>query len=134
MTTTTGSEPGTVTTRVPARLDRLPWSRFHWRIVIGMGIGGEYAAINSAIGELIPARNRGQVDLAINGSYWVGTAVGSLATLLLLNTAIFDAGLGSAPDGRRGTPGDHRHQRGDEGGVTPGSASEVTPPRAARLT
>jgi MFS family permease len=192
MTTIAGSELGTVTTRVPARLDRLPWSRFHWRIVIGlgtvwildglevtivgavasrmtepgsgihltsadigtaaaiyvagacfgallfghltdrfgrkklfmvtlaiyvlatvatafsrepwyfflarfitgMGIGGEYAAINSAIDELIPARNRGQVDLAINGSYWVGAAVGSLAALLLLDTSIFAADLG----------------------------------------
>jgi MFS family permease len=192
MTTNAGSELGTVTTRVPARLDRLPWSRFHWRIVIGlgtvwildglevtivgavasrmtepgsgihltsanigvaaaiyvagacfgalffghltdrfgrkklfmvtlgiyvvatvatafarepwylylarfvtgMGIGGEYAAINSAIDELIPARNRGQVDLTINGSYWAGAAVGSLAALLLLNTAIFPSDLG----------------------------------------
>ncbi|MEV6653126.1 MFS transporter [Streptomyces sp. NPDC051219] len=189
---TTSTELRTVTTRVPARLDRLPWSRFHWRIVIGlgtvwildglevtivgavasrmtepgsgidltsadigtaaaiyvagacfgallfgrltdrygrkklfmltlliyivatvatafaheawylflarfitgMGIGGEYAAINSAIDELIPARNRGQVDLAINGSYWVGAAIGSLAALLLLNTEIFAADLG----------------------------------------
>lgn len=192
MTTVAGSEPGTVTTRVPARLDRLPWSRFHWRIVIGlgtvwvldglevtivgavasrmtepgsgidvtsadigtgaaiyvagaclgallfgrltdrfgrkklfmvtlgiyilatvatafsmdawyfflarfitgMGIGGEYAAINSAIDELIPARNRGQVDLAINGSYWVGAAIGSLAALAFLSTTLFEADLG----------------------------------------
>ncbi|MFD6994336.1 MFS transporter [Streptomyces sp. NPDC059943] len=183
MTTTTSTK--TVTTRVPARLDRLPWSRFHWRIVIGlgsvwildglevtivgavasrmtepgsgialssadigtaaaiyvagaclgalffgrltdrfgrkrlfmvtlgiyiiatvatafspalwyfllarfitgMGIGGEYAAINSAIDELIPSRNRGQVDLAINGSYWVGAAIGSLAAVGLLSSA-----------------------------------------------
>ncbi|MGW3624105.1 MFS transporter [Streptomyces sp. NPDC000880] len=189
---TTSTELGTVTTRVPARLDRLPWSRFHWRIVIGlgtvwildglevtivgavasrmtepgsgisltsadigtaaaiyvagacigallfghltdrfgrkklfmltlgiyilatvatafaqdawylflarfitgMGIGGEYAAINSAIDELIPARNRGQVDLAINGSYWVGAALGSLAALVLLNTELLAADLG----------------------------------------
>ncbi|WP_327321608.1 MFS transporter [Streptomyces sp. NBC_01210] len=189
---TTTSEPRTVTTRLPARLDRLPWSRFHWRIVIGlgtvwildglevtivgavasrmtepgsgislttadigsaaaiyvagacigallfgrltdrfgrkklfmvtlgvyilatvatafaqqpwyfflfrfltgMGIGGEYAAINSAIDELIPARNRGQVDLAINGSYWVGAAIGSLAALAFLDTSLFAADLG----------------------------------------
>jgi MFS family permease len=44
------------------------------RFVTGMGIGGEYAAINSAIDELIPARTRGFADLAINGSYWIGTA------------------------------------------------------------
>ncbi|MEU5523575.1 MFS transporter [Streptomyces sp. NPDC047860] len=188
----TTAELGVVTTKVPARLDRLPWSRFHWRIVIGlgtvwildglevtivgavaarmtepgsginltsadigtaaaiyvagacvgallfgrltdrygrkklfmvtlgiyilatvatafahdawylylarfvtgMGIGGEYAAINSAIDELIPARNRGQVDLAINGSYWVGAALGSLVAVLLLNENLLAANLG----------------------------------------
>ncbi|GAA0274101.1 MFS transporter [Actinomadura nitritigenes] len=186
------AEPGTIRTRIPARLDRLPWSRFHWRIVIGLGtvwildglevtvvgaiaarmtqsdsgidvtsadigtaaalyvtgaclgallfgqltdrlgrkklfiatlglylvatvatafatdawylflfrfltgagIGGEYAAINSAIDELIPARNRGQVDLAINGSYWLGAAIGSLGTVVLLNTALLAPDLG----------------------------------------
>src|SRR5207302_7385556 len=55
------------------------------RIVTGFGIGGEYAAINSAIDELIPARVRGQVDLIINGSYWVGAAMGAAATLVLLD-------------------------------------------------
>src|SRR3954464_4006307 len=171
---------GTIRTQIPARLDRLPWSRFHWRIVIGLGtvwildglevtivgavgsrltekgsgiamtasdigtaaaiyvfgaclgalffgqltdrfgrkklfmitlgvyivatvatafattplffficrfftgsgIGGEYAAINSAIDELIPARARGQVDIGINGSFWLGSILGSLAALL----------------------------------------------------
>jgi MFS family permease len=174
---------GTVETQVPARLDRLPWSSFHWRVVIGLGtvwildglevtivgaigarltdpesglglsdsqvltagsiyvagacigalifgqltdrfgrkrlflatltlylvatvataftssaalfflcrfftgagIGGEYAAINSAIDELIPARVRGRVDLIINGSYWLGAALGALGALLLLS-------------------------------------------------
>ncbi|MEY2513265.1 MAG: hypothetical protein QOJ89_623 [bacterium] len=183
---------GTIRTRIPARLDRLPWSRFHWRIVIGLGtvwildglevtivgsiaarltekgsgiamtagdigsaaaiyvagaclgalffgqltdrfgrkklfmltlgvyllatvgtafafapwyfflcrffagagIGGEYAAINSAIDELIPARNRGQVDITINGSYWVGAGLGALAAIVLLNTSIFAADFG----------------------------------------
>ena len=183
---------GTIRTRIPARLDRLPWSRFHWRIVIGLGtvwildglevtivgsiaarlteegsgiamqasdigmaaaiyvagaccgalffgqltdrfgrkklfmltlavyllatvatafafapwyfflcrffagagIGGEYAAINSAIDELIPARNRGQVDITINGSYWVGAAIGAIAAIFFLNTSIFPADLG----------------------------------------
>ncbi|MEV6782140.1 MFS transporter [Streptomyces sp. NPDC051098] len=70
------------------------WYFFLARFITGMGIGGEYAAINSAVDELIPARNRGQVDLAINGSYWVGAAIGSLAALALLNTAWLDAGLG----------------------------------------
>lgn len=187
-----GVQTGILTTQVPARLDRLPWSRFHWRVVIGLGsvwildglevtmvgnvsarlteadsgirisaaqigvaaavyiagaclgalffgqltdrfgrkklfmitlglyliatvatafafapwyfflarfftgagIGGEYAAINSAIDELIPARVRGRVDLAINGSYWLGSAVGAAGALLLLNTSIFPPNIG----------------------------------------
>ena len=51
-----------------------------FRFFTGAGIGGEYSAINSAIDELIPARVRGTVDLAINGSYWLGTAVGAIAS------------------------------------------------------
>src|SRR4051794_14221623 len=188
----TDVELGTVETRVPARLDRLPWSRFHWMVVIGLGtvwildglevtivgsiaarltskdsglglsdsqvltagaiyvagacvgalffgqltdrlgrkklflatlvlylvatiatafagsaayffiarfftgagIGGEYAAINSAIDELIPARVRGRVDLVINGSYWLGAAAGALGSLLLLDTSIFAPDIG----------------------------------------
>ncbi len=187
-----GSEAATVETRIPSRLDRLPWSRFHWMVVIGLGtvwildglevtivgsigdrltepgsgisldasqigtaaafyvggaclgalffgqltdrfgrkklflatlavyiaatvatafsfaawyfyaarfftgagIGGEYAAINSAIDELIPARVRGRVDLIINGSYWVGAAGGALAAVVLLDTALFAADFG----------------------------------------
>jgi MFS family permease len=60
----------------------------------GAGIGGEYAAINSAIDELIPARVRGRVDLIINGSYWLGAAVGSVAALFFLNTAVFPSNVG----------------------------------------
>jgi MFS family permease len=187
-----GSEAATIETRIPSRLDRLPWSRFHWMVVIGLGtvwildglevtivgsigdrltehgsgisldasqigtaaafyvggaclgalffgqltdrfgrkklflvtlavyitatvatafsfaawyfyaarfftgagIGGEYAAINSAIDELIPARVRGRVDLIINGSYWVGAAGGALAAVVLLDTALFAADFG----------------------------------------
>jgi MFS family permease len=183
---------GTIETRIPARLDRLPWSRFHWLVVIGLGtvwildgievtivgsiasrltekgsglglstgqigtaaafyvagaclgalffgqltdrfgrkklftitlavylvatvatafamsplyffiarfftgagIGGEYAAINSAIDELIPARVRGRVDLIINGSYWLGAALGAVGALVLLDTGIFAPDLG----------------------------------------
>jgi MFS family permease len=55
------------------------------RFVTGMGIGGEYSAINSAVDELIPARLRGLVDLAINGSYWLGTALGAIASVVLLD-------------------------------------------------
>ncbi len=185
-------EQQTIETRIPARLDRLPWSRFHWLVVIGLGtvwildglevtivgsiaarlteedsglalsqsqvltagsiyvagacvgalffgqltdrfgrkklflitllvylvatvatafassalyfyiarfftgsgIGGEYAAINSAIDELIPARVRGRVDLIINGSYWLGAAGGAVGALILLDTSIFAPDLG----------------------------------------
>nr|WP_256202754.1 MFS transporter [Sulfuracidifex tepidarius] len=65
-----------------------------FRIITGLGIGGEYSAINSAIDELIPARVRGWVDLAINGSWWVGTMVGSALSLYLLNPAFFPIDLG----------------------------------------
>jgi MFS family permease len=58
---------------------------FAFRFLTGLGIGGEYAAINSAIDELIPARRRGQVDLSINSSWWLGTIVASVVTLSLLN-------------------------------------------------
>ncbi|OBA65031.1 MFS transporter [Mycobacterium sp. 1100029.7] len=187
-----GVHTKTITTQVPARLDRLPWSRFHWRIVVGLGgvwvldglevtmvgnvsarltekgsgieldpaqigyaaaiyitgaclgalffghltdrfgrrnlfmltlavylvatvatafafapwyffvarfftgagIGGEYAAINSAIDELIPARVRGRVDLIINGTYWLGSAAGAAGALVLLDTSNFPANIG----------------------------------------
>jgi MFS family permease len=186
------AQTGTITTHVPARLDRLPWSRFHWRVVIGLGgvwildglevtmvgnvssrltepdsgihltpadigiaaafyiagaclgalffghltdrfgrrnlfmltlvvyltatvatafafapwyffiarfftgsgIGGEYAAINSAIDELIPARVRGRVDLVINGTFWLGSAAGAAGALVLLDTSNFPANIG----------------------------------------
>ncbi|MFJ9370138.1 MFS transporter [Nocardia sp. NPDC101769] len=54
------------------------------RFVAGTGIGGEYAAINSAIDELIPARHRGRVDIAVNGTYWAGAILGTLGTYVLL--------------------------------------------------
>jgi MFS family permease len=185
-------QTGIIETRIPSRLDRLPWSRFHWRIVFGLGtawvldglevtivasvasrmtqhgsgihigaggigiaaalyvagacsgalffgeltdrfgrkklfmvtlgvymvstaitavsffpiffyifrfltgtgIGGEYAAINSAIDELIPARARGGVDLIINGSYWVGSIIGSALAIFFLDTTIFPVDVG----------------------------------------
>ncbi len=185
-----GHELGTIETNIPARLDRLPWSRWHWRILVGlgtvwildglevtvvgsiagaisakgsginvsaaeiagwaasmyvagacagallfgrltdlfgrkrlfmitlgvylagtfatafawtpifffacrfitgMGIGGEYSAINSAIDELIPARHRGRIDIIINGTYWAGAALGALLSVAALN--IFSAFL-----------------------------------------
>jgi MFS family permease len=193
MTAGEGVQTGTIETDIPGRLDRLPWSRFHWRIIIGlgtawildglevnvvgsissrisehgagtglstgdisgwaaslyiagaclgalvfgqltdrfgrkrlfmytlaiyllgtvltaitfspgwffafrfltgMGIGGEYSAINSAIDELIPAAHRGRVDISINGSYWLGGVGGSLLSVVMLNTAIFPVDLG----------------------------------------
>ena len=62
------------------------------RVLAGTGIGGEYAAINSAIDEMIPARYRGRVDIAVNGTYWAGSILGTAATLFLLNH--LSAGLG----------------------------------------
>ncbi len=187
-----GVETGRITTDIPARMDRLPWGRFHWLVVIGLGtvwildglevtivgsmsaalepegtglglssfdvgfagaayvagacigalffgqltdkfgrkklflitvavytvatvatafsmnptfyfvarfftgtgIGGEYAAINSAIDELIPAKYRGRVDVAINGSFWVGAAGGALLTIPLLDPTLVDPAWG----------------------------------------
>ena len=65
-----------------------------FRFLTGAGIGGEYAAINSAIDELIPARNRGHTDLAINGTWWLGAAAGALLTLVFLNPEIFPESIG----------------------------------------
>lgn len=61
-----------------------------FRFVTGAGIGGEYAAINSTIQELIPARVRGWTDLVINGSFWVGAALGAVASIVLLDPAVID--------------------------------------------
>src|SRR5947207_2491098 len=75
------------TTDIPARLDRLPWSRFHWLVVLALGASW-------AIDELIPARVRGRVSLAINGSFWLGAVAGSAATVVLLDPAILAVDLG----------------------------------------
>lgn len=64
------------------------------RFFTGMGIGGEYSAINAAIDELLPARVRGRADLAINGTYWLGAALGSLGTLVLLDPHVLPRWLG----------------------------------------
>ncbi|HEU0035976.1 MAG TPA: MFS transporter [Kofleriaceae bacterium] len=65
-----------------------------FRFFAGAGIGGEYSAINSAIDELVPARLRGQIDLGINGSYWVGVGLGAGLTLVLLDPALVPIELG----------------------------------------
>jgi MFS family permease len=61
------------------------WFLFLFRFIAGLGIGGEYAAINSAIDELIPSKYRGHVDIAINGTYWGGAALGAAANLYFLS-------------------------------------------------
>jgi MFS family permease len=191
MTSATAGTPGTVRSLVPARLDRLPWTRFHWTVVVGLGtawildgleiqivsaigstlqergtlgltsgqvgllgsvylfgevvgalvfgrltdhlgrkrlfiltlalylvasgiaafsfslwfllifrfvaglgIGGEYTAINSAIDELIPSHYRGRVDIAINGTYWAGAMIGAAASIFLLNPDLLAVNVG----------------------------------------
>ncbi|MEN3366800.1 MAG: hypothetical protein V7606_4074, partial [Burkholderiales bacterium] len=64
------------------------------RFFTGLGIGGEYAAINSAIDELIPARVRGRVNLAINGSFWIGAALGAGLSLVLLDPRVLGPAIG----------------------------------------
>jgi MFS family permease len=70
------------------------WTFAFCRFVTGAGIGGEYAAINSTIQELIPARMRGWTDLAINGSFWIGAAIGALGSIVLLDPAVIDPDRG----------------------------------------
>lgn len=70
------------------------WSFALFRFITGTAIGGEYSAINSAIDELIPARVRGRVDLIVNGSFWIGAAIGALASMALLNPAVMPVWLG----------------------------------------
>ena len=65
------------------------WSFAAFRFLTGAGIGGEYAAINSTIQEFIPARYRGRTDLIINGSFWIGAAIGALGSTVLLDPALF---------------------------------------------
>ena len=70
------------------------WSFVVCRFVTGAGIGGEYTAINSTIQELIPARYRGWTDLVINGSFWVGAAIGAVGSIVLLDPAVLGGDLG----------------------------------------
>jgi MFS family permease len=70
------------------------WSFALFRFLTGAGIGGEYAAINSTIQELIPARVRGWTDLVINGSFWLGAALGALAAIVLLDPVVIDPEYG----------------------------------------
>ena len=70
------------------------WSFVVFRFITGAGIGGEYTAINSTIQELIPARFRGWTDLLINGSFWLGAAMGAGGSLVLLDPAFIDPAIG----------------------------------------
>ncbi len=70
------------------------WTFVICRFVTGAGIGGEYTAINSTIQELIPARYRGWTDLVINGSFWIGAAIGAVGSIVLLDPAVLGGDLG----------------------------------------
>ena len=70
------------------------WSFALFRMLTGMGIGGEMSAVNSAIDELIPAKYRGRIDLIVNSSFWVGAAAGAAVTPLLLDQSLFPVNAG----------------------------------------
>lgn len=70
------------------------WWFVIFRFLTGFGIGGEYAAINSAIDELIPRKYRGRIDIVINGTYWLGAVGGALLSIVALNTHLFPADIG----------------------------------------
>ncbi len=70
------------------------WSYALFRFLTGAGIGGEYTAINSTIQELVPARYRGWTDLIINGSFWIGAAIGAVSAIVLLDPQVVGADIG----------------------------------------
>jgi MFS family permease len=70
------------------------WSFALFRMLTGAGIGGEYAAVNATIQELIPARRRGFTDLVVNGSFWIGAAIGALGAYVVLDPAIMPPEIG----------------------------------------
>jgi MFS family permease len=70
------------------------WSFMLFRFITGAGIGGEYSAINSTIQELVPARVRGWTDLVINGSFWVGAAIGAVGSIVLLDPGLLPIDMG----------------------------------------
>lgn len=70
------------------------WSFALFRALTGAGIGGEYSAINSAIQEFVPAPRRGRVDLFVNGSYWIGAALGAIGAVVVLDPALIPQWLG----------------------------------------
>jgi len=70
------------------------WFLLLFRFLAGMGIGGEYTSINAAIDELIPSHYRGRVDIAVNGTYWAGAAIGAAASIFLLNPHLLPINVG----------------------------------------
>jgi MFS family permease len=97
-------------------LSALSWSFLSFacfRALTGLGIGGEYAAVNSAIDELIPAKYRGRIDLIVNGSFWLGAAAGAAASVWMLR------------------PGLVTHCREDEAGRTTGDIEKKVSATAA---
>ena len=81
----------------PPRRPRLSWNLWSFalfRFLTGAGIGGEYTAINSTIQELVPARYRGWTDLVINGSFWIGAALGAAGSIVLLDPDLLAPDLG----------------------------------------
>lgn len=70
------------------------WSLLIFRFLAGMGIGGEYTAINSAIDELIPSHYRGRVDIAVNGTYWAGAMIGAVSSIFLLDPRLLPINVG----------------------------------------
>jgi MFS family permease len=70
------------------------WSFALFRMITGAGIGGEYAAVNATIQELIPARRRGFTDLVVNGSFWLGAAIGALGAYVVLDPSIMPSEIG----------------------------------------
>jgi hypothetical protein len=95
MTSTTDPGASVVESLIPARRDRLQWSRFPTRLIVAQGtawilhgleitlasaVGGGLTNINSAIDEMIPARYRGPVDIGVNGTYWAGSIIGTLVS------------------------------------------------------
>jgi MFS family permease len=83
-----------LTATAATALSRGLWTFALFRFLTGAGIGGEYTAINSSIQELVPAKYRGWTTLAINGSFWLGAALGAGAAIILLNPAFIDQELG----------------------------------------
>jgi MFS family permease len=95
------------------------WSFALFRFLTGAGIGGEYAAINSTIQELVPARVRGWTDLVINGSFWVGAAAGAAGSIVLLDPALLPADMGWRAAFAIGAALALRHPAGAPGAESP---------------